>query len=94
MARGARARVYGSSTDSQLGRAWSHSGIGWLFQGLDINIAPRDRLALIGRNGAGKSTILKLIAGTIDADKGKRSVQPGTRVITLEQDPFSPAARR
>jgi ATP-binding cassette subfamily F protein uup len=54
-------------------------GSGWLFQGLDINIAPRDRLALIGRNGAGKSTILKLIAGTVEGDKGKRSVQPGTR---------------
>ncbi|WP_062782352.1 ABC-F family ATP-binding cassette domain-containing protein [Novosphingobium capsulatum] len=65
-----------------------HQGTGWLFQDLDIQIAPRDRLALIGRNGAGKSTLLKLIAGTIDADKGKRSVQPGARVVTLEQDPF------
>ncbi|MEE4453214.1 ABC-F family ATP-binding cassette domain-containing protein [Novosphingobium resinovorum] len=63
-------------------------GNGWLFQGLDINIAPRDRLALIGRNGAGKTTLLKLIAGLVDADKGTRSVQPGTRVVTLEQDPF------
>lgn len=63
-------------------------GSGWLFQDLDINIAPRDRLALIGRNGAGKSTLLRLIAGTVDADKGTRSVQPGTKVVTLEQDPF------
>jgi ATP-binding cassette subfamily F protein uup len=63
-------------------------GNGWLFQDLDINIGPRDRLALIGRNGAGKTTLLKLIAGTVDADKGTRSVQPGTRVVTLEQDPF------
>ena len=65
-----------------------HQGTGWLFQDLDIQIAPRDRLALIGRNGAGKSTLLKLIAGTIEGDKGKRSVQPGARVVTLEQDPF------
>lgn len=63
-------------------------GNGWLFQNLDINIGPRDRLALIGRNGAGKTTLLKLIAGTVDADKGTRSVQPGMRVVTLEQDPF------
>jgi ATP-binding cassette subfamily F protein uup len=63
-------------------------GNGWLFQDLDINIAPRDRLALIGRNGAGKTTLLKLIAGLVDADKGKRSIQPGTKVVTLEQDPF------
>ena len=65
-----------------------HQGTSWLFQDLDIQIAPRDRLALIGRNGAGKSTLLKLIAGTIEGDKGKRSVQPGARVVTLEQDPF------
>ncbi len=63
-------------------------GSGWLFRDLDINIAPRDRLALIGRNGAGKTTLLRLIAGQIDADKGKRSVQPGTRIVMLEQDPF------
>ena len=63
-------------------------GTGWLFQDLDINIAQRDRLALIGRNGAGKTTLLKLIAGIVEADAGKRSIQPGTRVVTLEQDPF------
>ncbi len=65
-----------------------NQGTHWLFQGLDLQIGPRDRLALIGRNGAGKTTLLKLIAGTVDADKGTRSVQPGTRVVTLEQDPF------
>ncbi|MBC2664895.1 ATP-binding cassette domain-containing protein [Novosphingobium flavum] len=63
-------------------------GSGWLFRELDIHIAPRDRLALIGRNGAGKTTLLKLIGGQIDADRGKRSIQPGTRIVTLEQDPF------
>ncbi|HKR90911.1 ABC-F family ATP-binding cassette domain-containing protein [Novosphingobium sp.] len=63
-------------------------GSGWLFRELDIHIAPRDRLALIGRNGAGKTTLLKLIAGQIEADRGKRSIQPGTKVVMLEQDPF------
>jgi ATP-binding cassette subfamily F protein uup len=63
-------------------------GSGWLFQDLDLHIGPRDRLALIGRNGAGKTTLLRLIAGEIEADKGKRSVQPGTKIIVLEQDPF------
>jgi len=61
---------------------------GWLFRDIDLAIGPRDRLALIGRNGAGKTTLMKLIAGTIEADRGKRSVQPGARIITLEQDPF------
>ncbi|WP_353229321.1 ATP-binding cassette domain-containing protein [Novosphingobium sp.] len=65
----------------------SQSG-GWLFQDINFSIGPRDRLALIGRNGAGKTTLMKLIGGSIDADRGKRSVQPGTRVVMLEQDPF------
>ncbi len=63
-------------------------GSGWLFKDLDLHILPRDRLALIGRNGAGKTTLLKLIANQIEADKGTRSIQPGTRVVVLEQDPF------
>ncbi len=63
-------------------------GSGWLFQELDLHIAPRDRLALIGRNGAGKTTLLRLIAGEIEADRGKRSIQPGTKIVMLEQDPF------
>lgn len=63
-------------------------GSGWLFRELDLHIAPRDRLALIGRNGAGKTTLLRLISGEIEADKGLRSIQPGTRIVVLEQDPF------
>ena len=62
-------------------------GAGWLFRHLDLYIQPRDRLALIGRNGAGKTTLLKLIAGKIDADEGRRTIVPGTKVILLEQEP-------
>ncbi|MGE4430850.1 MAG: ABC-F family ATP-binding cassette domain-containing protein [Sphingobium sp.] len=62
-------------------------GAGWLFQNLDIYIGERDRLALIGRNGAGKTTLLRLLGGQIEADRGKRSIVPGTRVVMLEQDP-------
>ncbi len=62
-------------------------GAGWLFRHLDLYVGERDRLALIGRNGAGKSTLLRLIAGVIDADEGRRTIVPGTRVVMLEQDP-------
>ncbi|MBB5714223.1 ATP-binding cassette subfamily F protein uup [Sphingomonas aerophila] len=62
-------------------------GSGWLFRHLDVFIGPRDRLALIGRNGAGKTTFLKLLAGRIDADEGRRTIVPGTNVVLLEQDP-------
>jgi len=62
-------------------------GAGWLFRGLDIYIGARDRLALIGRNGAGKTTLLKLLGGRIEADEGRRTIVPGTKVVLLEQDP-------
>ncbi len=64
----------------------------WLFggpetDGLDLHIAPRDRLALIGRNGAGKTTLFRLINDQIEADRGQRKVKPGTRIVVLEQEP-------
>jgi ATP-binding cassette subfamily F protein uup len=62
-------------------------GSGWLFRGIDLFVGARDRLALIGRNGAGKTTLLKCLAGIIDTDEGRRTIQPGTRVVLLEQDP-------
>ena len=62
-------------------------GSGWLFRGLDIFIGERDRMALIGRNGAGKTTLLRLIAGQIEADEGRRTIQPAVKVVLLEQDP-------
>ncbi|MGI8705992.1 MAG: ABC-F family ATP-binding cassette domain-containing protein [Sphingomicrobium sp.] len=66
-------------------------GEGWLFRGLDIHVGPRDRLALIGRNGVGKTTLLKCLAGLIDPDEGRRTIVPGARVVLLEQDPLMPA---
>ena len=62
-------------------------GNGWLFRGLDLFIGARDRLALIGRNGAGKTTLLKCLADLIETDEGRRTIQPGTKVVLLEQDP-------
>jgi ATP-binding cassette subfamily F protein uup len=62
-------------------------GAGWLFRGLDLFVGQRDRLALIGRNGAGKTTLLKCLARSIDTDEGRRTIQPGIKVVLLEQDP-------
>src|SRR5437868_14679441 len=62
-------------------------GEGWLFRGLDIYIGERDRLALIGRNGAGKATLVKCLTGLIETDEGKRTIVLGTDVVLLEQDP-------
>ena len=60
-------------------------GAGWLFRDLDLFIGARDRLALIGRNGAGKTTLLKCLAGQIDTDEGRRTIQPGIKVVLLER---------
>ena len=59
----------------------------WLFDGLDLHIGPRDRVALIGRNGVGKTTLMRLIDDRIEADKGERKVKPGLRIVFLEQEP-------
>ncbi len=65
----------------------------WLFgdpqagDGLDLHIGPRDRLALIGRNGVGKTTLLRLITGEIEPDRGVRKVKPHANIVWLEQEP-------
>ena len=70
-----------------LENAGLRTGNGWLFRGLDLTIDSRDRLALIGRNGVGKTTLLKLISGEIDLDEGRRAVGNGLRIVRLQQDP-------
>jgi len=58
-----------------------------LFSGLSLTLAAGERACLVGRNGTGKSTLLKVIAGLQDLDGGERFLQPGTRVAYLPQDP-------
>ena len=62
-------------------------GTHWLFRGLDLHVGARDRLALIGRNGAGKTTLFRLLMDEIEPDEGRRTIQPGKKVVLLEQDP-------
>lgn len=58
-----------------------------LFRDLDFQLLPGERATLVGRNGSGKTTIMKLLAGALDLDAGERFLQPGTRVSWLPQEP-------
>ena len=58
-----------------------------LFTALDMAVHARERLCLVGRNGSGKSTAMKIAAGLVEPDGGTRWVQPGTTTRYLEQDP-------
>ena len=64
-----------------------HLGGQPILDGVDLAIAPGERLSLVGRNGAGKSTLLRILGGEPIADGGTRFVQPGTTVASLPQEP-------
>ena len=59
----------------------------WLLRHVDLSLSAGDRLALVGRNGAGKSSLMKLIAGSQEPDEGSRWVAPGVQVAYLPQTP-------
>ncbi|MBS0549944.1 MAG: ATP-binding cassette domain-containing protein [Proteobacteria bacterium] len=64
-----------------------HLGDQTILDGVDLGIAPGERLSLVGRNGAGKSTLLRILAGEPIFDGGERFAQPGATIATLPQEP-------
>ena len=57
-----------------------------LLDQVDWQIEPQDRIALVGRNGAGKSSLLKLLQGELVKDRGQINQQGGLRIAGLAQE--------
>ncbi len=62
-----------------------HYGTHVLLDDIDFSISKGTRLGLLGRNGTGKTTLLKVLAGDIVAESGERWLRPGTRLAWLQQ---------
>ncbi|MFR1561675.1 MAG: ABC-F family ATP-binding cassette domain-containing protein [Oscillospiraceae bacterium] len=61
----------------------------WLFQRVDLQFTAGNCYGIIGANGAGKSTFLRILSGELDSTSGAISIQPGVRMSVLKQDQFA-----
>jgi ATP-binding cassette subfamily F protein uup len=59
----------------------------WLFKDITLGISQGDKMALVGENGTGKSTLLKILIGQLSADQGVVSVRDGIKLGYLVQQP-------
>ncbi|MDH5399161.1 MAG: ATP-binding cassette domain-containing protein [Cyclobacteriaceae bacterium] len=60
-----------------------------LFEDVNIKFAPGNCYGIIGANGAGKSTFLKILSGDISPNTGSVHLEPGKRMAVLRQDHFA-----
>jgi ATP-binding cassette subfamily F protein 3 len=56
-----------------------------LFEGLGFTINHHDRIAVVGRNGQGKTTLLKVLAGELEADRGRIQINPNVQMGFFDQ---------
>ncbi len=59
----------------------------WLFKDISIGISQGEKFALVGNNGVGKSTLLKILTGELPSDSGKVSMRDGIKTGFLTQEP-------
>lgn len=56
-----------------------------LFQGVDVTLSPGTRLGIVGKNGTGKTTLLKMLAGAIQPDKGTIKYADDLKIVYFDQ---------
>lgn len=61
----------------------------WLFKNLTLGISAGEKFALVGENGTGKTTLLKILTGEIPSDSGTVSLREGVRLGYLTQQPVA-----
>ncbi len=59
-----------------------------LFENVDIKFTPGNCYGMIGANGSGKSTFLKILSGEVEANKGEIIITPGERLAVLKQNHY------
>jgi len=59
-----------------------------LFENINVKFTPGNCYGLIGANGAGKSTFLKILSGELEAQTGTVGISPNERIAVLKQDHF------
>src|SRR5438309_10196193 len=77
----------------QLSSAGKRYGHKLLFEGVDWLITPKDRIGLVGANGTGKSTLLKVLGGLETLDYGSISIAKGISAGYLPQDGLTLSGR-
>lgn len=75
---------------ASLTKAEKYYGEQTILEEASLELRDQTRMALIGRNGAGKSTILNVLEGRTELDGGTVFLRPGVTVAKLEQDPSFP----
>ena len=56
-----------------------------IFEGITVGLNEGDRIGIVGRNGDGKSTLMKILAGRLEPDSGRVTVRGSTRIGYLDQ---------